>query len=163
AFAARATSSFPGAFPPAQMVETEALMARRGIAWPRRRQFIERNFAPYLRIGVDPGAQCFIDGSVLNDKPFHEAIQAIRGRPAYRQVDRRLVYVDADPERSQPPVAGVVPGFFTTLRNALSDIPRNEPIADELAYVNGFNERVRRLKGIVDDARPQITRLVAGV
>ena len=163
AFAARASSSFPGAFPPAQIVEMERMLAARGIAWPRQQQFLERNFAPYLRARLDPRAQCFIDGSVLNDKPFHEAIQAIKGRAAYRQVDRRLVYVDADPERPPPPLQGVVPGFFTTLRHALSDIPRNEPIADELAYVNAFNERVRRLKGIVEDARPQITRLVSGV
>lgn len=163
AFAARATSSFPGAFPPAQMLEVEQLLARRLIAWPRQRQFLERNFEPYLRGGLDPRLQCFIDGSVLNDKPFREAIQAIKGRPAYRQVDRRLVYVDADPDRPSPPLAGMVPGFFTTLRNALSDLPRNEPIADELAYVSGFNERVRRLKGIVDAARPQITQLVSGV
>ena len=163
AFAARATSSFPGAFPPAQMVEMEEYLLCHLVPWARQQRFLERNFAPYLRAGLDPRAQCFIDGSVLNDKPFHEAIQAIKGRPAYRQVDRRLVYVDADPDRPTPPVAGVVPGFFTTLRSALSDIPRNEPIADELAYVNGFNERVRRLKGIVDDARPQITRLVGGI
>jgi patatin-related protein len=163
AFAARATSSFPGAFPPAQLLELEQLLARRGVAWPRQRQFLERNFAPYLRVGLDPLRQCFIDGSVLNDKPFREAILAIKGRPAYRQVDRRLVYVDPDPERPQPPLAGLVPGFFTVLRSALSDIPRNEPIADELAYVNGFNERVRRLKGIVDAARPQITQLVSGI
>ena len=39
----------------------------------------------------------FIDGSVLNNRPFREAIPAIRDRPAYRQVDRRLVYIDPDP------------------------------------------------------------------
>lgn len=163
AFAARATSSFPGAFPPAQMLEMERLLARRLIAWPRQPEFLARNFEPYLRGGLDPRLQCFIDGSVLNDKPFREAIQAIKGRPAYRQVDRRLVYVDADPDRPPPPAAGLVPGFFTTLRNALSDLPRNEPIADELGYVGGFNERVRRLKGIVDAARPQITQLVSAI
>jgi patatin-related protein len=162
AFAARATSSFPGAFPPAQILELEQLLARRQIAWPRQRQFLARNFEPYVRAKVDPRLQCFIDGSVLNDKPFREAIRAIKGRPAYRQVDRRLVYVDPDPDRPQAPLAGIVPGFFATLRSALSDIPRNEPIADELAYVNGFNERVRRLKGIIDAARPQITQLVSG-
>ena len=163
AFAARATSSFPGAFPPAQLVEMEQLLARRGIAWPRERHFLERNFAAYRRVGLDPRTQCFIDGSVLNDRPFREAIGAIKGRPAYRQVDRRLVYVDPDPERPVPPLTGLVPGFFSTLRSALSDIPRNEPIADELAWVNGFNERVRRLKGIVDTARPNITELVARI
>jgi len=163
AFAARATSSFPGAFPPTQITEIERLLERRRAAWPGQRFFLERNFAPYLRAQMDPRAQFFIDGSVLNDKPFREAIQAIKGRPAYRQVDRRLVYVDPDPERPQPPLAGLVPGFFTTLRSALSDIPRNEPIADEVSYVNGFNERVRRLKNIVDAARPQVTELVSRV
>ncbi|HWI25975.1 MAG TPA: patatin-like protein [Stellaceae bacterium] len=163
AFAARATSSFPGAFPPAQMAELERLLSRRLVAWPRQQHFLQRNFEPYLRVGLNPRLHCFIDGSVLNDKPFREAIQAIKGRPAYRQVDRRLVYVDADPDRPQPPLAGLVPGFFTTLRSALSDIPRNEPIADELVYVNGFNERVRRLKGIIDAARPRITQLVSGI
>src|SRR6185437_3020776 len=162
AFAARATSSFPGAFPPAQMAELERLLSRRLVAWPRQQHFLQRNFEPYLRVGLNPRLHCFIDGSVLNDKPFREAIQAIKGRPAYRQVDRRLVYVDADPDRPQPPLAGLVPGFFTTLRSALSDIPRNEPIADELVYVNGFNERVRLLKGIIDAARPRITQLVSG-
>jgi patatin-related protein len=160
AFAARATSSFPGVFPPAQIVEMDRLLAARNIAWPRRQEFLERNFVPYLRVGTEPSGACFLDGSVLNDKPFREAISAIKGRPAYRQVDRRLVYVDPDPERLHAPPAGHVPGFFTTIRSALSDIPRNEPIADELGWVNGFNERVRRLKGIVDAARPQITRLV---
>jgi patatin-related protein len=161
AFAARATSSFPGAFPPSQILEIEQLLARRGLVWPRQQDFLERNFAPYLRMRLDPRTQCFLDGSVLNDKPFHEAIQAIKGRPAYRQVDRRLVYVDPDPDRPLPPLPGAIPGFFTTLRSALSDLPRTEPIGEELGYVNGFNERVRRLKGIVEAARGQITQLVS--
>src|SRR5215472_2973597 len=46
------------------------------------------------------------------------------------------------------------------LKGALSDIPRNEPIADELSWVADLNERVKRLKAIVEAARPQITALV---
>jgi patatin-related protein len=163
AFAARATSCFPGAFPPAQIVEIDRLLAIKDMAWPNRARFLERNFARYYQAGVDPEHTCFIDGSVLNNKPFNEAIQSVRGRPAYRQVDRRLIYVDPHP--MQPPAAltGRLPGFFTALRGALSDIPRNEPIADELGWVNGFNDRVRRLKAIVDAARPDIARLIAGV
>ena len=38
AFAARATSSFPGAFPPAQLVEMDELVASRGVKWLRRKQ-----------------------------------------------------------------------------------------------------------------------------
>lgn len=162
-FAARATSAFPGAFPPAQIAEVDRLLAARGLAWPGRARFIARNFERYHQSGTDPYATSFIDGSVLNNKPFNQAIQSIKGRPAFRQVDRRLVYIDPDPARPPPPASGRVPGFFPTLKGALSDIPRNEPIADELSWVIGFNERVRRLCGIVDAARPQIARLVADV
>ena len=161
AFAARATSSFPGAFPPAQIAEIDRLLAERGIGWPGRERFIETNFRPYLEAGMDPLMTSFVDGAVLNNKPFREAIQAIRGRPAYRQVERRLVYIDPDPTQPAPPASGHVPGFFSAIKGSLSDIPRNEPISDELIYVAEFNDRVRRLKGIVEAARPRIAKLVA--
>jgi len=160
AFAARATSSFPGAFPPAQIAEMDRLLARRRIPWPTRAAFIARCFARYAQANVDPVTTSFIDGSVLDNKPFREAILAIRGRPAYRQVDRRLVYIEPDPAHPAMPASRSGPGFFATLRGALSDIPRNQPIADDLFWVNAFNERVRRLKAIVTAARPQITALV---
>lgn len=163
AFAARATSSFPGAFPPAQIIEVDRLLGQRHIEWQGRARFIERNFERYLQAEMDPFATSFVDGAVLNNKPFREAIMAIRGRPAYRQVDRRLVYIDPDPSQPAPPASGHVPGFFSAIKGSLSDIPRNEPISDELSYVIGFNERVRRMKSIVEAARPQIARLVAGV
>ena len=102
AFAARATSSFPGAFPPAQIAEIDRLLARRGIAVAAPAEL----HRPQLR-GL-PAAQrrsrrrsIFVDGSVLNNRPFRQAIAAIRGRPAYRQVDRRLVYIDPDPARAR--------------------------------------------------------------
>ena len=141
----------------------DRMLAGMRLPWPTRARFLERNFRRYRQAGSDPEATAFIDGSVLNNKPFSEAIRSIRGRPAYREVDRRLVYVDPDPRQSAPPVAGRIPGFFSTLKAALSDIPRNEPIADELDWVVGFNERVRRLRAIVEAARPQISRLVLDV
>ncbi len=160
AFAARATSSFPGAFPAAEIAEMDQLLAARGIKWPGRAGFIERNFRRYVQVNIDPTTTAFVDGSVLNNKPFREAILAIRGRPAFREVDRHLVYIEPDPARSTNPVARGRPGFFAMLKGALSDIPRNEPIADELMWINNFNDRVRRLKAIVEAARPQITRHV---
>jgi len=161
AFAARATSSFPGAFPPARIAEMDRLLAKRNIAWPDRDAFIASNFSRYLQADIDPVTASFIDGSVLNNKPFSEAILAIRGRPAYRQVDRRLVYIEPDPTQPVVPSMRGAPSFFAMLKGALSDLPRNEPIADELDWVNGVNERVRRLKAINEAARPQITELVA--
>jgi patatin-related protein len=163
AFAARATSSIPGAFPPARIVEMDELVRQKAATWPRRADFIQRNFANYLEADLDPASAPFIDGSVLNNRPFREAIRAIPGRPAYREVDRRIVYIDPDPGVRSSPVRDQAPGFFATLKNALSDIPRTGPVTDELSWVNGFNERARRLKAIVERARPQVSRLVATV
>ena len=163
AFAARATSSFPGAFPPAQISEMDELIARRGAAWPHRAEFIAANFEPYTRLNIDPVTACFLDGSVLNNRPFRAAISAIRGRPAYRQVDRRLVYIDPDPAPPVAPAHRDIPGFFTTLKAALSDLPSAEPVTDELAWVSNYNARIDRLREIIDDARPHISELVANV
>jgi len=160
AFAARATSSFPGAFPPAQLSEIDRMLARKGLSWEGRARFVERNFTVYREAGMDPAATSFIDGSVLNNKPFAKALRSIDGRPAFRQVDRRLLYIDPDPIRPPPPPSGRRPGFFSTLKAALSDIPRSEPIGNELLRVNEHNEHVRRQRVIIESARPYIARLV---
>ena len=163
AFAARATSSFPGAFPPAQIAEMDQVVADRGAIWPRRAAFIARNFERYVQLNVDPAEAFFVDGSVLNNRPFREAITAIRGRPAYRQVDRRLLYIDPDPAHPVSPAHHRTPSFFSTLRGALSDIPSSEPVVDELNWVISFNDRVRRLRAIVEEARPRVRRLVSRI
>lgn len=163
AFAARATSSLPGMFPPAQIAEMDRLLAQKGASWPQRAAFIARKFASYGRLNINPALAYFVDGSVLNNRPFRQAISAIHGRPAYRQVDRRLLYIDPDPA---PPGAAAhhsKPGFFTMLKGALSDLPSTQPVTDELTWIDEFNERVERLREIVDDARPHVSRLVAAI
>jgi len=163
AFAARATSSFPGAFPPAQILEMDRLIAQRGATWPRREEFLRREFEQHLQADVDPTTASFIDGAVLNNRPFQIAISAIHGRSAYRQVDRRLVYIEPHPASPGAPARLDVPGFFSTLRGAMSDIPSSQPVTDELSWVIEFNERVRRLRAIIDSARPHISELVTEV
>ncbi|HLL28736.1 MAG TPA: patatin-like protein [Xanthobacteraceae bacterium] len=160
AFAARATSSFPGAFPPAQVAEIDELLARRGETWPEREEFFTRNFERHIRADLDPAKACFIDGAVLNNRPFREAISAIHGRPAYREVDRRLVYIDPDPAPPHSLRGKLVPGFFLTLKGALSDIPLSQPVTDELGFVFDFNAQVRSFKSIIEEARPRISELV---
>ena len=163
AFAARATSSFPGAFPPARIVEMDEAIAERGATWARREEFIAKSFEHHLRNDVDPVETPFIDGAVLNNRPFQLAISAIHGRPAYRQVDRRLVYIEPHPAPPVMPSRQKVPRFFATLRGAMSDIPSAQPVTNELNWVGEFNDRVRRLRAINDSARPQISRLVGSV
>src|SRR5438876_1352214 len=141
AFAARATSSFPGAFPPARIAEMDEVVAKKqGAAWPRRDEFIGRAFSHHLQAGVDPVTASFIDGAVLNNRPFQEAISAIHGRPAYRQVDRRLVYIDPHPAPEEARRVHKMPGFFATLRGALSDLPSSQPVTDELGRLIDLND-----------------------
>lgn len=155
-FAARATSSFPGAFPPAQIGEIDRVLVSRRESWPTRAEFLATNFKPLIASGSDPTTTSFIDGSVLNNKPFGEAIASLRGRPAYREVDRRIVYIDPDPEGGHLEAGGETPGFLHTIRGALSDIPRNQPVRDELESVHEFSERVRQYRQIVGATRPHV-------
>ena len=161
AFAARATSSFPGAFPPARIAEIDRVLAARGECWSNRQRFIDRCFSAYVEGGFDPLAAYFIDGSVLNNRPFKEAIAAIRDRPAYREVDRRLLYIDPLPEPFGSVPITAMPGFLSTIRAAVSDLPRSQPVADELNALAAQNERKRQLRLVIDEARPRITQLVA--
>jgi patatin-related protein len=163
AFAARATSSFPGAFPPARIVEMDEVLAERHASWPRRAAFVANSFVDHIRAGIDPTTASFIDGSVLNNRPFQEAIAAVHGRPAYREVDRRLVYIDPHPPGSPTLRGRGIPGFFATLRGALSDIPSSQPVTEELNRVLEFNEQVRRVRAIIDSARPHVSELVSNV
>ena len=155
-FAARATSSFPGAFPAARIGEIDGVLKDRNLSWPTRSEFLSANFAPLIAAGSDPVKASFIDGSVLNNKPFAEAIAAIRGRHAYREVDRRIVYIDPDPKGGSVEGGGVAPGFFHMIRGALSDIPRNQPVRDELEALHDFSERVRLYRQIVAATRPHV-------
>jgi patatin-related protein len=160
AFAARATSSFPGVFPPARIAEIDELVAERGAAWPHRHRFLEKNFPRYLEANLDPTYASFIDGSVLNNRPFREAITAIHGRPAYRQAERRLVYIEPNPALPALKAHHAIPGFFATLRGAISDLPRAQPVTDELGWVINFNDRMRELRGIIEGARPRVAKFV---
>src|SRR5207248_648850 len=72
-----------------------------------------------------------------------------------------LIYIDPHPPLTPTHHARGVPGFFTTLRGALSDIPSSQPVAEELNRVIEFNEQVRRLRAIIDSARPHVSELVS--
>ena len=160
AFAARATSSYPGAFPPARVRELDAVLAERARPWPGRSAFIDGNFAHYRAIGLDPEDVVLVDGSVLDNKPFHLAIEAVRSHTAFREVVRRVVYIDPHPKKQARAVRAVLPGFFATIRGALSDLPRYDPINDELVWIDQLNEAVRRERAALEAVRPDVAARV---
>ncbi|MEO0411605.1 MAG: patatin-like protein [Pseudomonadota bacterium] len=162
AFAARATSCFPGAFPPAQLKEIDRVLAAEGKEWTNRKAFIDRSFKALTAQGEDVEDAAFIDGSVLMNKPLALAIKAVQDRSASREVDRRIVYIDPNPDK-RARIQSDPPGFFSTLKGALSDIPRNQPIRDDLEWLNTFNIRAENLNQIINALTPKVTRMVSGI
>lgn len=160
AIAARGTSSFPGAFPPAQIQDLEEAMAGLGMEWPRKDRFLRKNFPGSYAKDMSPDAISFIDGSVVNNKPFAAAIGALEDRPAHREVDRRIVYIDPVPEDLEETARAEPPGFFRAIIASLSEIPRNEPINDELQWVNDHNRQSRRLHVIVGSVKAEVDELI---
>ena len=161
--AARATASFPGAFPPLMVAEIDALGAERGLPWPGRDGFLKRVMPERWREGSTDQV-ALIDGAVLNNRPFAEAMAALRDRPARREVDRRFVYIEPHPAAPTSRTSAAPPrsnGFFTTIFAALSAIPREQPIRDNLAMINQQSRTRERLRAMVETLRPDIEAKVA--
>ena len=163
AFAARATASFPGAFPAFNVAELDTVLKARRQSWPGREIFLQRIFPKAA--GGSPEDLVLIDGSVLANAPFRPAIDALRNRPARREVDRRFVYLDptanihAPRERHR---SGIVrlPGFFTMIFGAMSTIPREQPIRDNLDIIEQRSSRIAQTRRIIEAIRPEVDAAV---
>jgi patatin-related protein len=157
AFAARATSSFPGAFPPATVEEMDSFLAERGTAWPDRDAFLE-TMLPQQWTDNRAEKAVLIDGSVLANAPFRPAIDALRERPARRQIDRRFVFIDPAPGMRFDFYGAPQekPGFFQTIIGALSELPREQPIRDNLEAISTRSDRIERMLAIVAEIRAEV-------
>ncbi|MCE2830173.1 MAG: patatin-like protein, partial [Sphingomonadales bacterium] len=168
AFAARATASFPGAFPPFNVREMEGLLQSKGTIWDGRDSFLKRILPQQFAAGT-LNSTFLIDGSVLANAPFAQAISALRNRPARREVDRRFVYIDpkpglpsfrirgrgqADERRAKPP------GFFATIFGATSDIPREQPIRDSLNMIEDQSRRIARMREITEHLEVEVEAMI---
>jgi len=158
-FAARATASFPGAFPPFRVKELDQCLEKRTQSWPGRMAFLARALPRRTALGEAEEA-VLIDGSVLHNAPFGPAVAALEKRPARREVDRRFVYIDPKPGMKSVRLTGhgeaEAPGFFATVFGALSDIPREQPIRDNLEGIERISARIRRLRHIIESIRPEV-------
>ncbi|MBU7590279.1 MAG: patatin-like protein [Sphingopyxis terrae] len=171
AAAARATASFPGAFPPFTLRELDSVLEKRGIAWLARADFVRVQLPTGSE--ADPSDRVLIDGSVLANAPFRPAIAALKQRPARREIDRRFVYIDPKPDyRSisfgKPGEAGEgearrPPGFFSTILGALSEIPREQPIRDSVEAIENMSRRIRRMQRVVDAMKVEVEEQVAAL
>lgn len=160
--AARATASFPGAFPPFTVRELDRALTARGAGWPKRTGFLARQLSRQAAAGKAEDT-VLIDGSVLANAPFRPAIAALKQRPARREVDRRFVYIDPKPGRRAVAFGAaakadrpILPGFFTTMLKALADIPREQPIRDNVEALDQMSSRIRRMQHIIRAMQPEV-------
>jgi patatin-related protein len=167
-FAARATASFPGAFPPFNVAEMDRMLGKRERLWPGRDAFLRRVFPQQYADGQAERA-ILIDGSVLANAPFAQAIDALKNRPAHREIDRRFVYIDPKPDvvrgidkaQQRDAMGERLPGFFSTIFGAISDIPREQPIRDNLEGIEKRTARVRQMRAITDSLRSEVEDTVS--
>lgn len=160
-FAARATASFPGAFPALQVAEIDALAAERGRDWPGRAAFLQRVLPGHATPEAIAGL-ALIDGSVLVNAPFAEAMAVLRDRPAQREVDRRFVYIDPTPDRvgARGRDDPRPPSWFSVIFGSLSSIPREQPIRDNLDVLARQSREMARLRSIVRALRPEVEEAI---
>lgn len=160
-FAARATASFPGAFPPLQINEIDQLGLEEGQIWSTRSNFLGRIFNLPRKAGNLEDA-ALIDGSVLVNAPFRVAIDAIHGRPAKREVDRRFIYIDPTPQNYEGTTSAKVGRitFLEAIANSISALPRNQPISDDLGRIEEFSRDVKKINSIVNELRTDIDKRV---
>ena len=158
--AARASSSYAGAFPPLRLQEMTNVLKKLGRSWERKPRFLKRNLHSLIANGIDPEDSYFVDGGILNNKPFGAAIASLRTRPAQREVDRRVIFIEPAPKNYEHSAETKDPGFFGTIRAAVSGIPRNQPIVDEIQSIDDYARRAEDIQEIVASCRNRVAEVV---
>ncbi|CAN5675205.1 hypothetical protein BH23DEI1_BH23DEI1_14650 [soil metagenome] len=158
AFAARATSSIPLAFRP---VDLEGILARSPNpedaegAYERWKRF----FPDYGRDGADVVARPFVDGGVLDNKPFGHAIGYLTSRSGATSVERKLLYVEPRPEDGDG-LRPIRERHFTAQDSLLAGIvlPGYETIRDDLERVLARNRLIERVATLTLGAEEDLER-----
>jgi patatin-related protein len=180
AFAARASSSIPGVFPPLNLGDTMDTIAKAAASAPPPGnqlkpapldEVVHSFFRNYElqepdEKGIYATNTYFVDGGVLDNHPFGPAIDAVLSRPQEQEVKRFLVYLQPDPGTppAGPPTGkkgGRVdnPGLLKTIWAGLSGIPSGQPILDNMDEVVAHNTELDRIRDIVE-AEEQAAREV---
>jgi predicted acylesterase/phospholipase RssA len=130
ALLARLTSCFPAAFAPVLVGKEQPLLRR----W-----------------GKMSRPAVFLDGGILDNKPFSYTIDTITSRTAGRDVERLLFYLEPDPERfAQPATAPPIPSLAGAALDSVAGMPRYQSIADDLRAIAAHNDRVRRVEELLE-------------
>ena len=146
---AQITSCFPGAFAP---VRVEFPHVARGAEAKA-----DEKLALWGKLSA--GEHFFVDGGVLDNKPFTSTLDAIFHRVADRKICRHLLYLEPDPERFSTDAeseaegedgAPTQPTFVASVLDSVTRLPSYESISDDLRRVAEHNASVQRFNALVD-------------
>ena len=159
AFAARCTSSFPFAFEPMCLTDTDAILRR----IPRYKNVPcasdSKSWQRFYRDYLDPRGvstikfpnRSFGDGGYLDNKPFSYATEALMNRNADVPVDRKLIYIEPSPEHPEDDVEREdKPDAIENVMAALLTLPRYETIREDLERVKERNRLIDRVNSITN-------------
>lgn len=158
ALAARATSSFPGAFEPAQIHSVHSGDALPGSSAPLPFDYsastqVTVNMARAFLYSAGRGESFgVVDGGVFDNIPIDRAIRAIQRASASEPSDRSLIYLDPEPPAHRGSVADVpekssAASWLPVIRTSLTLKQRQESADDELSLVREYNDRVLQTRG----------------
>lgn len=162
AFAARATSSFPGAFEPMALTDIDDVLWRKGIGDPNPQtgntaesELWNHFYHDYLRETGLPSVpfphRCFADGGYLDNKPFSFVIEKMSMRQPILESKRNLIYIEPDPEHPEDDVlTSAKPDPIDNGWAALSALPRYETIREDLERILHRNDEVDRVNRLIE-------------
>ncbi|MDT4911310.1 MAG: hypothetical protein QOC66_438 [Pseudonocardiales bacterium] len=149
AFAARASASFPGAFPPV----SRASFAHELDGRPVDTAAIADRFQNrYALNGVTSDDAWFVDGGVLDNAPFDLAVQAIARKRAQSEVIRRLIYIQPDPGGgllALTPPDQTQPEYLAALTAGAWSVKGSHSILRDLLALRDLNLRIAEIGTIV--------------
>jgi patatin-related protein len=150
----RCTSSFPGAFPPTVVRQAPPSTDQASRPSPRPSADPDDEADALVRTwGGFTKRTDFLDGGVLDNKPFTYTIRDIYLHTSERRVVRKLFYVEPDPEHLAPVARTVSPDILSIVLSSLVGIPGYESIAQDLREIDDRNARLRRYREITSILR----------
>jgi patatin-related protein len=139
----RITSCFPAAFAPVLVDHAKS-----------GETFEDSSLQQWGRLGEKT---YFLDGGILDNKPFTTTLEEIFYRMADHPVERFLLYVEPDPERFERNRPVQEPKFFNVILDSLVSIPGYQSISADLQLLSKHNNAVEQYNRVVTSLRESAT------
>ena len=168
AFAARATSCFPGAFPPVSVASFQTELQRDGKQRPMHGDRLPGRFRrQYSETGNRLEDAWFVDGGVLDNAPYDVVVDVIAAKRAEREVLRRVIYIQPDPGQplqllspdTDHDTQGAPP-WLGSVATALTSVKGSHSILRDLLRLRDLNQRIGQIGVIQTAQEDQVLRIL---